>query len=371
MQALTFDLEGRGAGTTHHLTSFSFGDPSARPRLYVQGGLHADEGPGMIAARMLCDRLEALEAEGRLTGHVCVVPVANPIGLSQFALGQQEGRFDNYDGKNFNRFYPDLGSGAARRVAGSLTADTVSNVETIRQALRAELTDWRASTPADRLRKVLMSLAIDADYVLDLHCDGEAEVHLYTQPAFAQVFAPLSAHLGARAVLLAEISGENPFDEAVARPWIDIARAFPDVPIPLSCASSTVELRGRRDVDRGVGERDAAAIVRFLVHLGFMDDDVDPLPVPLCEATPLAGSEALIAPRAGLLAFIRDLGEVVLADEIVAEIVDPLSGAVTPVKATTNGVFYARADTRIAEMGKRIGKIAGKQPYRDGLLLSP
>lgn len=371
MQELTFDVEGRGAGTTHRLTSFIFGDPSARPRLYVQGGLHADEGPGMIAARMLCDRLEALEVEGRLAGHICVVPVANPIGLSQFALGQQEGRFDNYDGKNFNRFYPDLATGAVRRLQGRLTAHPASNVEKIRQALRAELSDWRAATPADRLRKVLMSLAIDADYVLDLHCDGEAEVHLYTQPAFSTAFAPLSAHLGARAVLLAEISGDNPFDEAVARPWIDIARAFPHLPIPLSCASSTVELRGRRDVNRGVAERDADAIVSFLVHLGLVDGELVSLPASLCEATPLSGSEALTAPRSGLLTFTRDLGDVVLADEIVAEIVDPLTGAVTPVKATTSGVFYARADTRIAETGKRIGKIAGKQPHRDGLLLSP
>lgn len=371
MQELTFDLEGRGAGTTHRLTSFSFGDPSAQRRIYVQGGLHADEGPGMIVARMLCDRLAALEADGRLTGHICVVPVANPIGLSQFVLGQQEGRFDNYDGKNFNRFYPDLGRGVVRRVSGSLTSDAPSNVETIRRALRAELSDWRTSTPADRLRKTLMSLAIDADYVLDLHCDGEAEVHLYTQPAFSEAFAPLSAHLGARAVLLAEISGDYPFDEAVARPWIDVARAFPDVPVALSCASATVELRGRRDVDRGIAGKDAAAIVQFLIHLGFVEGDLDPLPLPLCEATPLAGSEALVAPLAGLLTFTRDLGDVVLVDETVAEIIDPLSGNVTPVKATTSGVFYARADTRIAEWGKRIGKIAGKQPYRDGALLSP
>lgn len=371
MHELRFDVEGRGAGTTHRLTSFSFGDPLARPHVYVQGGLHADEGPGMIAARVLCDRLEVLEAEGRLVGHVRVVPVANPIGLSQFALGQQEGRFDSYDGKNFNRFYPDLGGGAASRVAGRLAGDAVENVETIRQALRAELLDWKVSTPADRLRKALMSLAMEADYVLDLHCDGEAEVHLYTQPPFADAFAPLSAHLGARAVLLADVSGDNPFDEAVARPWIDLARAFPDVPVPLSCASTTVELRGRMDVDRRVAEKDARAIVQFLMHLGIIEGERDPVPEPLCEATPLAGSEALIAPAAGLLAFTRLLGEIVLANDTVAEIVDPLSGTVTPVKATTSGVFYARADTRIAETGKRIGKIAGKQPHRDGLLLSP
>ncbi len=41
------------------------------------------------------------------------------------------------------------------------------------------------------------------------------------------------------------------------------------------------------------------------------------------------------------------------------------------MKACTSGVFYARPATRIAEVGKRLGKIAGAVPFRDGLLLSP
>lgn len=47
------------------------------------------------------------------------------------------------------------------------------------------------------------------------------------------------------------------------------------------------------------------------------------------------------------------------------------SGGVPLVRATTAGVFYARSATRIAEVGKRIGKIAGDRPFRDGPLLSP
>ncbi len=47
------------------------------------------------------------------------------------------------------------------------------------------------------------------------------------------------------------------------------------------------------------------------------------------------------------------------------------TGRVTPVLARTSGVFYARPATRIAEVGKRLGKIAGAVPFRGGLLLSP
>ncbi len=63
--------------------------------------------------------------------------------------------------------------------------------------------------------------------VLDLHCDGEAEVHLYTQAASLDRLMPLAALTGCRAVLLADVSGGNPFDEAVSRPWLDLAARLP------------------------------------------------------------------------------------------------------------------------------------------------
>ena len=51
------DIPGRATGTIHRLTWFSFGDGNDGPHVYVQGGLHADEAPGMLAARLLIDRL--------------------------------------------------------------------------------------------------------------------------------------------------------------------------------------------------------------------------------------------------------------------------------------------------------------------------
>lgn len=370
MRETTITLPGYGPASFHTLTRFTFGTPGGRPHIHVQGGLHADEGPGMMAARMLADRLLLLEAEGRLVGQVTVVPAANPIGLTQFVHGDQTGRFDLYDGRNFNRDYPDLTEAAAPALEGRLGRDAVANTAAIREAFAAALTAQSATGPADRLRLELMRMAISADVVLDLHCDGEAEVHLYTQPASLESLRPLAAFLGCRAVLVEEVSGGNPFDEALARPWADLARRFPDASIPQGCASCTVELRGRSDVSRDLGARDADAILGFLVHLGAVQGGVT-LPDPLCEPTPLAGSEALVAPVAGLLSYAVGLGSVVQEGATVAEITDLATGSVTPVRATTTGVFYARPATRIAEPGKRLGKIAGRTPFRAGPLLSP
>lgn len=371
MKETTFEIEGQGPGTRHSLKCVEFGRQGDTPLVYIQGGLHADEAPGIIVALALCETLAGLEASDAILGCVRVVPVANPVGLSQFSLGQQEGRFDLYDGRNFNRHYPDFGPKLSARLADRLGRDARANTAAIRAELTALVEEWNVVTPSDNVRKCLMKLAIDADYVLDLHCDGEAEVHLYTQPHFAQTFSSLATRLHARAVLLAEISGLNPFDEALVRPWSDLARALPNANIPLGCASTTVELRGRSDVDRRRARSDAQAIVEFLRDLGVVKGSAGKAPARLCEPTPLAGSEAVISPSAGVVSYALDLGHHVSAGDVIAEIIDPLSGTVTAVKAQTSGVFYARADSRIAERGKRLGKIAGNDVFRNGPLLSP
>src|SRR5215218_214867 len=105
-------------GASLSLTVHRFGPSGARPRIYVQASLHADEIPGMIAAHHLRERLTRLEAEGRVRGEVVLVPSANPIGLAQRVLGSAIGRFDLADGLNFNRDYPYLVPKVTERVKG-------------------------------------------------------------------------------------------------------------------------------------------------------------------------------------------------------------------------------------------------------------
>ena len=80
------DLPAGVPGTRQSLVVHRFGKAGSRPLVYVQGALHADEIPGMAAARLLADRLQALDERGLVRGEVVVVPVANPIGLGQRLL---------------------------------------------------------------------------------------------------------------------------------------------------------------------------------------------------------------------------------------------------------------------------------------------
>src|SRR3989337_530568 len=100
-------------GASLSLAVQRFGQEGARPRIYVQASLHADEIPGMIAAHHLRELLTALEAEGRIKGEIVLGPSPNPIGLAQRVLGDHIGRFNLSDGINLHPGYPHLAPNAA------------------------------------------------------------------------------------------------------------------------------------------------------------------------------------------------------------------------------------------------------------------
>ena len=76
-----------------------------------------------------------------------------------------------------------------------------------------------------------------------------------------------------------------------------------------------------------------------------------------------------MAPAYGILVFKAESATKVKAGEVIAEIVDPLTGAVTPAKAPSDGVMFARILLRFVTQGMRIAKVAGRPSTRTGKLL--
>ena len=358
-------------GTQQQLLSLHFGEPGRGPKAYVQASLHADEVPAMLVAQHLREQLLALEEAGRIRGEIVLVPAANPIGLQQWLLRGMQGRFEQHSGENFNRHYADLSGAVAQRVEGRLRRDAAHNVAVVRAALREAVAELPAATSLAHLRKTLLGLAIDADIVLDLHCDGEAMLHLYTAESLWPEAALLARCLGCELALLADASGDNPFDEACSMVWAQLAARLGDkYPLPLACLSATVELRGEADVRHELAQRDAQGIVHYLVERGVVDGPVLQLPALECQAVPLSGSMPLEAPHGGVLVFLREPGTRVRAGDRLAEVIDPFSGQCSAVLAPVDGLFFARENKRLVAAGMRLGKVAGQQALRSGKLLS-
>jgi predicted deacylase len=368
-------LAGCAPGTARELLSLHYGPAAGAGKAVIQASLHADEVPGLLVAQHLRGRLAELEAQGRLLGEIVLLPFANPLGLAQRLLHVPMGRFDLASGENFNRHYADLSRSAVERLPVTLASDPAARLAQLRAALRAACTALPAEDELKSLRKTLLGLAIDADVVLDLHCDNEAVLHLYAATALRAAAEPLARLLGAHALLLADESGDEPFDEACSTIWARLAqrlgeRAGQPVELPAACLAITVELRGETDVDHALAARDAAAILDFLALRGLLSDPPRELPPLLHPATPLAGSLPVAVPSAGVVVWRCAPGAVVQAGDVLADLVDPASGTQIDIRSPATGVFYARDNRRFVPAGTRIAKIAGREAVRTGKLLS-
>jgi len=362
-------------GTTRELLSLHYGPSGTGRKAVIQASLHADEVPGLLVAHHLRRQLAQLEAAGMLRGEIVLVPFANPIGLAQRMMQAHLGRFDFASGHNFNRHYADLVPRACELLEAELPGGAAPSVAIVRDALRRACAEVHIESELESLRKVLLGLAIDADVVLDLHCDNEAVLHLYTStPSWPDV-EPLARLLGARAVLTTTMSGDDPFDEACSMVWPRIAeelgqRLGRPVSLPDACVAVTVELRGEADVRHELAEADARRLLEYLACRDLIAGAPQALPPMLCAPTPLEGSIPVVAPHGGVVVFLRELGEVVRRGDSLVEIVDPQTGDASTLPSPTDGVFYARESRRYALAGIRVAKVAGREAVRSGKLRS-
>jgi predicted deacylase len=376
MKIKEHDLFQATPGCARRITSEHYGPPPSRSsgphrKIYIQAALHADETPALLVAVALRKQLSVLERDGMLAAEVVLVPVANPAGLGQWVMGTLTGRFELGSGRNYNRNFPIPHEQVAERVSETLGQDRDANRALIRAAWGEAIDAWSPADEFESLQRILMQLAHDADIVLDLHCSREAAMHLYTGTAIWDQVEPLARYMGAKASLLAVDSGAKSFDEALSLMWWHLSARYGDrFPIPQGSVSVTVEHRGQRDVSYAVADRDADAIIAYLMQAGAILGDPPPLPPLLHPATPLAGSQQFNAPFAGVLVHHVDAGAHVEPGQAVFDIVCPHTGNTTTLHSATRGVLYMRRDIRFVRMGDPLGRVSGEQPRRTGNLLS-
>jgi len=390
MRTLHHLLTATTPGTQRSLISQHFG-PGGGRKAYLQASLHADEPPGMLVLFHLRKALLALEQADQLIGEIVLVPMANPIGAAQRVLGATLGRFDLSAGENFNRHYADLSAAAyailqpqlamaqaslaALPDSGVLPNAPLPDVNQVRAALREACANLSVHSELQSLRRCLLGLAIDADFVLDLHCDQEAVMHVYASTPQWPHVEPFARALGAQVSLLATDSGDDPFDESCSMLWSRLNQCHvraggAENAWPLACVAVTIELRGQADVSHAYAQADAQALVLALHHAGFMRGPAPALPALLRAPSALAASLPVITPSGGVLVHSVALGQEVAEGELIAEVIDPISGAVQSLLSPCAGILFARESARFVQAGVRVAKVAGLHAKRSGNLLS-
>lgn len=352
-------------GTAQHLTVFRYGQVGARPKAYIQGAIHADEPPGILILHHLCRLLDAADGRGEILGEIVVVPTANPLGLDQVINTTRAGRHEFRSGINFNRGYPDLSAELVARVKSHLRDDPVENTALVRAELRNIQSERKPLTALGQMQLELQKLAIDADIVIDLHCDDEAEAYLMALPEQVDEAKQLAADMGINWLFVSELSTSSfCFDESCILPWFNL-RAAIDNPgrVPLGCLAFGAEMRGINSLDDTVNSRDAAGLFQFFRRRGLIAGNAGTAPVETVETVP--AYEYINAPKAGLVVYAGPLGSRVKAGDLVAELVDPLAedqerGRI-PLYASVPGAVISRCLARLVAPGDFIAMIVGQE----------
>jgi predicted deacylase len=366
-------------GTQRTVSVLSFGKSGARPKVYMQAAIHANEMPGTMALHHLMPMLADADKKGLIKGEIILVPTVNPIGQSQLVGNSHAGRYNHLSNENFNRNWIDLSEGVAEKVWKKIGTDAQANVKMIRKAALETLNAMKPANELQTLRVEMQKLSTDADYVLDLHCDIYAALHLFTAhndwlkgptgPLGNQgAIQALAADLGADATMFNDpYPSTLTFSGVNSALWARLQDKFPHATIPQACMSVTVEMRSQHDVSDALGKSDAQNLYRWLVRQGVVGGKAAPLKKMKTAPAPISGMDVGYSTGTGFLVFHVKPGAKVKKGQAICDVIDPANPngpkARTTYKSATDGVLFSRRlDGYLSWPGQVMYRIAGPKP---------
>jgi predicted deacylase len=368
-------LRGDTPGESTEFTYYVIGPRDAPEKVHLQAALHADEHPGTMVLHHLLALLRQADERNLTRAKFTVMPMVNPLGMANLSFRHHIGRYDPNSGINYNRRWPDLFSAVRQQLAGRLKDDEAFNVNLIRKTVAQWIDAQQPRSAAEQLRLLVLREAHDAEFVLDLHCDDDSQLHIFTSPELMPELQDLADWMGAAATLTAADSGGGSFDEVLPQLYRKVAATNPGKPVPMASATATLEYRGQYDVFDQYGADDARRLYGFLCERNLIDDNPGSRPAPAPAATPFEATEIVRVEKPGLLAYRVELGERVRKGQPIADLI-ALDGpeafmARTSILAGTDGFILSRARSKYVPRGSGIAKIVGTVPLpgRKGYLL--
>jgi len=357
-------------GSQRSISVLRFGKTGARPKVYMQAAIHANEMPGTMAMHHLMPLLAEADKKGLIQGEIILVPTVNPIGQAQLVGNSHAGRYNLLSYENFNRNWIDLSDAVAERVGKKLGADAEANVRTIRKAAQDSLKALKPLNELSTLRVEVQKLSCDADFVLDLHCDIYAALHLFgaKNDVATGTLSTLAADLGVEATMY-----NDPYPKALtfsgvnSALWARLAEQFPQANIPQACMSVTVEMRSQHDVSDALGQSDAQNLYRWLVRQGVVGGKAAPLKKLKATPAPMSGMDVGYSTCTGFLVFHVKPGAKVKKGQAICDVIDPANPngpkGRTTFKSQTDGVIFSRRlDGYLSWPGQVMYRICGPKP---------
>ncbi|MEG3863598.1 succinylglutamate desuccinylase/aspartoacylase domain-containing protein [Microcoleus sp. herbarium12] len=291
-------------------------------KAYIQSNLHGAEISGNAVIHQLIEFLMSQDSN-QLIGEILLVPVCNPVGVSQRSHHFSPGRYNHYDGEDWNRIFWDF-----EKEGEDIQAFAKSHInldaDTIKYKYRKEIA-WsfakqlaRINAPSCRpyseiYRYQLQSLCLDADYVLDLHSStNQAVDYIY---CFSSRSESAKAFLLDRGILFDEYDGDA-FDEAFLKPWLALEKSLTELgsAIVFDVEAWTLELGSGMQMNPESVAKGLRGIKNYLATKGLLKIEGFPLPETAAHPmilTPKNSVKKYYAPAGGMIQNRVQLGSFV------------------------------------------------------------
>lgn len=252
------------SGRNLNVPIYRISDGLPGPTIYIQSSIHGAEVQGNVVIYHLLQWLKS----NSINGEIILVPNCNPVGTNIKAGEYTLGRFDPVNGTNWNRGYF-YDKDQVLRFVETLTKE--DSIEDIKKRFRAQIDaaisnklaqKWGLGL-AQQLNLKLQKIAVQADYVLDLHNGPVSTRHVYI-PEYAKDAA--SAFSIPHCIFIPNTFA-GALDEACFCPWWTLQDALHDkfgTEYDFNVQAFTLEMGSQEVIDFAEGEKDANSILAYL-----------------------------------------------------------------------------------------------------------
>jgi predicted deacylase len=231
-QIQLINLQTLASGDKLELKIYKFLGKNKGKKTYIQANLHGAEIVGNIVIYELINFLSGLSDE-QLEGEIWLVPVCNPTGVNQRYSFFSTGRYNPYDGYNWNRIFwdyldekPDLDSFVFENInekKNIIEQKYFNLIKTNFQVKLSKINPNRSISFSEHYRNTLQSLSLNSHYVIDIHSASILAIdYLY---CFCSREASADYFLFDYAILMNKYDGYA-FDEAFLNPWLVLEKKF-------------------------------------------------------------------------------------------------------------------------------------------------
>lgn len=226
------NLQTLASGDKLELKIYKFTGKNKGKKAYIQANLHGAEIVGNVVIHELIKFLSSL-SDDQLEGEIWLVPLCNPTGVNQRYSFFSTGRYNPYDGHNWNRIFwdfmdenPDLDSFVKGNINENKNIIQQKYFNLINNKFQAKLNRTntnRGISFSEHYRNILQLLCLDANYVIDIH--SASILGLDYSYCFSSREASADYFLLDYAILMNQYDGYA-FDEAFFNPWLILEKKF-------------------------------------------------------------------------------------------------------------------------------------------------